>query len=288
MGRTLGWFGEDVWDAATSVVEDVFSTVGDFPGVKQLSEAGGDFARTSVGKVVLRALSSSLYGSFAWSLGPQLASVFWATPGLVRGEPFEKAWFDELKYRTEKTAEILGPGIVDVFGKQLADTLKKLGSDLGVGNLINDSVNQLAKRYNIREDVAAFVKSLWNKLELPDMSRFDPATGRALGFLEQGAFIFEAGKVETRFYSASMPLPMPSPLSTFQPGVMPAGVIIGGKHFEPSPAPAPLMRDSSALSPSSQANRASGDLLLGAVVVGAAGALWAWYRYQSGKPLWPF
>lgn len=193
---------EDAWEWTSDKVEDVWDATGAHgvdaaeaairavPGGDELIEAAGDFAHTAVGVVVLRAFSSMLFGSIAWAVGPQLASVTFAVPGLFRGDRFDEAWLTEFKWRVEKTAETLGPGIVDIFGEQLKDTLIKLASDYGIqaDELIDMGVQEVAKRFDIREDVAAFAISIWNKIPTPPRSEFDPATGRQIGsWLPQGA-----------------------------------------------------------------------------------------------------
>lgn len=185
-------FLDDAWDFATDAVEDVWDATGAevvdvadsairaLPGGAALIEAAGDAARSPAGMLILRAYTTMLYGSVAWAIGPQLASVTFAIPGLVRGERFDEAWLSEFKYRVETTAEILGPGIVDAFGAQLADTLRKMMDDFGVGALVEMGVQEFAKRYDIREDVSAFAMALWNRVQLPPRNAFDPATGKQL------------------------------------------------------------------------------------------------------------
>lgn len=185
-------FVADAWDFATDKVEDVWDATGarvvdaadsairSLPGGNELIEAAGDFARSPAGMITLRAFSTMLFGSVAWAIGPQLAAVTFAVPGIMRGERFDEAWLTEFKWRVEKTAEILGPGIVDAFGTQLSDTLRKMMEQFGVGALVEMGVQEFAKRYDIREDVAAFAMALWNRVQLPPRDAFDPTTGRQL------------------------------------------------------------------------------------------------------------
>lgn len=176
---------EDAWDAVTETVSDAWDGVGDavraLPGGAQLLEAARDFANTSTGLTVLRAFSTMLYGSIAWTLGPQLASVAFAVPGLFRGDRFEQAWLTEVKWRAEETAKIAGPGIVDAWGAQLSGALQKLAAQYDVGDLVSMAAPELAKRFNVREDVAAFALAIWNRVQLPSRNEFDPVSGRQLG-----------------------------------------------------------------------------------------------------------
>lgn len=176
---------EDAYDVADDAVSTVVDTAGDavraVPGGAELLRAAGHFANTGVGLAVLRAMSTMFYASVAWPLGPQLASVMFAVPGLARGDDFTHAWLTEVKWRAEETAKVLGPGIVDAFGKQLTDALRKLAEEYGGEDLLELGVSELAARFHIREDVAAFALAIWNHVKLPSRDEFDPATGRQLG-----------------------------------------------------------------------------------------------------------
>jgi hypothetical protein len=178
-------FLTDAYETARDFASDAIDVGGDvvhaLPGGDELLGAARDFANTATGQTVLRAFSTMLYASVAWPLGPQLASVAFAVPGLFKGEQFENAWLQEVKWRAEKTAEILGPGIVDAFGSQLASTLKQMADEYGVTDYVNMGVREFAARYRIREDVAAFALAIWNKIELPRRDEFDPATGKQIG-----------------------------------------------------------------------------------------------------------
>lgn len=182
----IGNIFEDAWGLVSGAASDVWEGAGDavraLPGGDALLDASRDFASTSIGITVLRAFSTTLYYSIAWPLGPQLASVAFAVPGLFRGDDFFQSWLSETKHRAETTAEILGPGIVDTFSAQLSDTLQKLANEYGVEELVDMGVTELANRFGIREDVAATALSLWNKVRLPSIKgEFDPVTGRQLG-----------------------------------------------------------------------------------------------------------
>lgn len=208
-------FLDDAWDFATDTVEDVWDATGAravdaadsairaLPGGSALIEAAGDAARSPLGMVVLRAMTTMLYGSAAWAIGPQLAAVTFAIPGLMRGERFDEAWLGEFKWRVEKTAETLGPGVIDAFGAQLTTTLRKMLDDFGVGSLVEMGVQEFAKRYDIREDVAAFAMALWNRVQLPPRDAFDPATGRQLRAWAASATVAAQSREQaSREYSA--------------------------------------------------------------------------------------
>lgn len=194
----VGSIFSDAWDAVEDVASSVVDRVGDaikaVPGGKQLlaaadaaGELAGDFARTPVGLVVFRAISGVLYASTATMLGPilgpQLASVAFAVPGLARGDNFTEAWLTEVKYRAEETANILGGDVGDVVAEQLGSLLGKLAEQLQVGDMITESASELARRFGVREDVAALAKSIWDAIDTPEelrrmLAKYDPATGR--------------------------------------------------------------------------------------------------------------
>jgi hypothetical protein len=134
----IGWFGEDLWDAITDVVTSVADTSVDVlksvPGGAELAGAVDDFmtgpmrdfAKTPAGMLIWRAAAGALYGPLAWQIGPQVASFMFALPGLARGQDFADAWFDEVRYRAETTAEILAPGLGTVALSPLQQAIAKL------------------------------------------------------------------------------------------------------------------------------------------------------------------
>lgn len=112
----------DVGEAVVEAVGDVVDDVSSFLGLPPLaSEAAAmvtslvngplrDFARTAVGKTVLRALVLGPYMHLAPILGPQFAAVTFAIPGVLRGEKADEAWVKEFVWRVTTTASILSAG----------------------------------------------------------------------------------------------------------------------------------------------------------------------------------
>lgn len=67
-----------------------------------------DFANTAVGRTMLSALASTVTGGLAPVLGPQLATIAFALPGMAAGDDFVTAWTQEFGKRVEQTAAIVG------------------------------------------------------------------------------------------------------------------------------------------------------------------------------------
>lgn len=180
-----------VGDAADAVAAPFVWVAENVPGVSHVVQGAGelvaDFAKSDAGRVVLRAMATSMTGGLAAIVGPQLATVAWAVPGLLRGEPFDEAWTSEFSYRVEKTAEHfggeLGTAAAGLLGEQLARATAALASRLGEPGqrLVDMAAPQLAAWLDIREDVAQLAIDLWNRVR-PDrayLARHDPETGRA-------------------------------------------------------------------------------------------------------------
>jgi hypothetical protein len=146
-----------------------------------------DWAGTDVGKTILRAMATSLSGGLANVLGPQLASVAFALPGLARGEAFDEAWWKEFTWRVEKTAEILGPAIAEKIQNELKAAGSKLRTlaaerfpDLPLDQAIDKlsiGVEWLADELGIQDDVAAAALSLGRRRPLPPLEAYDRESG---------------------------------------------------------------------------------------------------------------
>src|SRR6267142_4323977 len=108
--RTYGDDFGSIWDipgdAVDAVTDVATSAIDAVPGGKAVREAMGDVADSVAGQIILRAFATSLTGALAWKVGPQLATVAFAVPGLAKGDKFTKAWLDEFSWRVQKTAEI--------------------------------------------------------------------------------------------------------------------------------------------------------------------------------------
>ena len=214
-GDAADWVSDRVDD-----VGDAVSDVGDFvhdniPGgewVVDAVNAGAGwiatFAKTGVGTIVMRAISSAMFPAFSATLGPQVASVAFAFPGIVKGDRFTEAYITEVAHRTSETARILGSDVAEqVITGPLKDTvaklIKQLADKTGGKNLLGLNPAELmkatgltpaaaaymkelgltpesvAKQFGIRQDVAQMVLDVLNQTT-SDLTRFDVATGKPL------------------------------------------------------------------------------------------------------------
>lgn len=89
-----------------------------------------DFANTDVGRAVLRAFATSQYYYLAPILGPQLAAIAFAFPGLAQGKEPVKAWVDEFVYRVRTTGAMISSGqtsqpptLQAAYNKQKSDAM---------------------------------------------------------------------------------------------------------------------------------------------------------------------
>ena len=187
----IGGFGDflsDAWDATGGQVVDVAtSAIDNVPGIEWVRELVDgplkDFANSAVGKVVLRALASSVTGGLDYGLGqllgPQLATIAWAFPGMLAGDSFTSAWTQEFAWRASKVAEILGAEFAAVrFPEQVKSAFAKLG-ELGAGAAASITDRALAAATGaIREDMAALALDMFNKTDRFRAEDYDDATGR--------------------------------------------------------------------------------------------------------------
>ncbi len=172
-------------DEGVSSVEDAASFLGSLPGFEQAGGLLQDFARTPYGRVALTALSTNLTGGLAPIVGPQLATVAFSLPGVLRGEKFDEAWVNEFAMRVQRTAAILGADFIDeVFMPQFTAAMQELAANFNLGDLATWTTQQLADRLHIREDVAAYALSLWNRTGPPNKDAYDPETGKYLVFVD--------------------------------------------------------------------------------------------------------
>lgn len=200
---SIGWFGEDAIDwvgDSLSDAGDVFSSVaGEIPFAPELAGAlkdviNGplrDFAQTPVGLAVFRAMSTTIYGPLAWTIGPQVASLAFALPGLLRGDDFMHAWLTELQWRAEKTVEIGAPGV----GASLTPKIQAAAAQLS--KMLPEEVrglalSELAKRLNVDAWTAAMGRWLVAQIPIPSRDSFDPLTGALRSSIMQaGASVAE-------------------------------------------------------------------------------------------------
>lgn len=198
LGDAVDWVSDradDVKGAAGSIASAV-------PGAEWLGGQVTDFLNTETGRIVARALSTTLYGALAPVVGPQLAAAAFATPGLIRGDRFSKAWIEEFQIRVEMLAQILGDEAAKELSGLIGPTLDKLKGDFpqlnDLGNvpsdiiptlpdiqtILNTPVWKIALPRNLREDLTALAISALTKVPI-DISNYDIETGKDLSVTDE-------------------------------------------------------------------------------------------------------
>lgn len=125
-------------DDASNVVNGVVNALHVIPGVDWAGNELKDFAGTTFGQWFLRILAGSVvYTGLAPYLGPQLASVGFALPGVAKGDKFATAWTQEEIWRISEAAKTLaGQAAQALSDAALAqfepyiDAIKNLASEL--------------------------------------------------------------------------------------------------------------------------------------------------------------
>jgi hypothetical protein len=187
-------------DTFNDVVDEIEKIVQDNPGSEWVKDlANGplrDFANTSIGQVLLRAMAGSLYGGLAPVLGPQLAAVAFALPGLIRGERFDQAWVAEFSWRLMKLSEIGGEELGEtaseqlrIAGEALIAKARRQFPNVPIDEALRSlqlNPRDLAKELGIREDIAAQALALAQRQPFPDENDYDARTGAWLGVSAMG------------------------------------------------------------------------------------------------------
>lgn len=186
-GDDFGNIFEDAADVATSAWDDtVGKVIPDF-----MKEGVRKFADSAIGHVVLMAVSGSIYGALAPTLGAQASAIVFALPGMARGDSFVQAWTEGFIERlTILIKYFVGQGIPDdkaaeqVTNAAQADMQKvqDYANKVGVDNVAKMTIQQLASMLGIRQDMAAeWLSNATGDLNLPKQYSFDPKTGAIVG-----------------------------------------------------------------------------------------------------------
>lgn len=171
----------DTWDALKD----------DVPGFQEVSDAVDavvtgpvrDFARTAIGRTILTAAASSLTGGLAPLLGPQLATVAFAMPGMAAGTDFARAWTLEFASRVQQTASILGTQYAGQIAAEAYAKLKAYSDKFDVAPFAKEiakygDFKELARRAGVREDYAAlFLAGYVGDMSIYTSRSFDARTG---------------------------------------------------------------------------------------------------------------
>lgn len=171
VGDIFSDVADAVSDAVSAVGGGISDALADVPGLR-------DFANTAVGRTVLSALATSVTGGLAPLVGPQLATVAFAIPGVSAGDDFLTSWTQEFGRRVDQTVAILGvqavPELNDAIQKAV-DYLQSAGIDPA-----QITMTDLAKAAGVDDWSAAFVldKALGQIHYLSNA--FSPLTGNLL------------------------------------------------------------------------------------------------------------
>lgn len=125
-------------DDVSNVADSIVSALHTIPGVDWAGEELKDFAGTNFGQWFLRILAGSVvYTGLAPYLGPQLASVGFALPGVIKGDKFASAWTQEEIWRISEAAKMYAgsaaQALSDAALAQLQpylDAIKNLATEL--------------------------------------------------------------------------------------------------------------------------------------------------------------
>lgn len=163
----MGWFGSDLLDdvedvvgSALDAVSDVTDKLKDIPGISQVWGLVNDFAQTGVGRAFLDYAAPMLVPAL-WAVpfvGPVIAPIAYALPGIARGERADVAFVSEMSAIASQVGE-------QVFKEQVpvaVDAAKTLLDNQGAAYLAKLTPTQLAQIQGafhvppiaIREDIA--------------------------------------------------------------------------------------------------------------------------------------
>ena len=195
----------DAYAGISDAVDSAVALVNEIPGMAWATGLISDFAKTDLGKAFFRFVSPFAM-PILWTIpfvGPVVASVAYALPGLARGEPLLTAYAAELRAMAAQVGQDIfrsefadavdeAEGIARQFGKLAGefplDKLKALSSfaenlGLPVSADLDQVTTALAHKLGGREDVARV--AIDQVLGLPPLDdaalslAYDPATGNA-------------------------------------------------------------------------------------------------------------
>lgn len=304
MGWTPWGAVGDALDAVWDVLDDVpgFDLLGD--GVKAIATGPlRDFARTSVGQTVFRAMATAAMattGGLTAGLGPYqvfaMASAA-ALPGMARGDSFEESLLTENLWRIEETiksggGEVLAAslppqwqaGLTEIkaragaaFGDlPIPDAAKALAAQAGLDP--EEYARRLAAELGIREDMAVQAMEMAARLNLMVQEAYDIDTGAKIGAPSAaGALAIQRLIARTTVSNRSpyidimfppKPEPMIAKLATQRVTMRPAFLALAS----PSGATAPALERTAPPSRDAPASPGYGVAL--ALVAAAVGAAW--------------
>lgn len=193
----------DAYNGISDAVDAAVAEINKIPGMQWATGLISDFANTDVGKAFFRFVSPLAIPTL-WAIpfvGPVVAGVSFALPGLARGQPFLTAYAAELRAAAAQVGQDIFksefPDAVDEaetiaryagkiagqFPDDVAKVVEGFAKSLGVPLPpdIDVLTSAFAKKIGVREDVARV--ALNQVLGLPPLDdttislTYDPATG---------------------------------------------------------------------------------------------------------------
>lgn len=295
----VGVFG-DAWDWVKGRAEDAGDLVSDafdaIPGSELLKDFWNgplrDFAKTDVGKIVLRAVATAAQGPIAPIVGSQLSSIVWAVPGLFRGERIDQAWISEFGWRLKTTAEILGPQVAEALGAQVDAAIEALKAS---PDAAASMAGELAEQLGVSDWAADQARSLVLGLEPPNPDDYeadgrskaraanDAAAARMRALVLRDATTMRNTSAAFRLLSQSVAVRTAarSSVATVQNRSAALAYFREGRAA-PSSSPTLDRAAGAASVPTTRPrNGLASDVALGLLVAGAVGAVIWWHRAES-------
>lgn len=162
----------DVFDDIVHPIGDLLTSVADrIPGGQWIKENANSavkaLAKTADGQLVLAIISQGLTGVALRALtpvvGPTLATVAFAIPGLVAGDTFAHSWWDEWTLRLKELAESYGKEQV----KERSLELEGAAKNPLLANLTEQGLDRLMQSAGVANPQAALA---WANLRPEDLA----------------------------------------------------------------------------------------------------------------------
>lgn len=195
-------------------IGDIFHAIPGSDWIEKAAESGagwvGDFAKTPVGFFTLQVITNNLYGPIAntslgavsgmQTVGPQIASVIWAMPGMVAGEPFTQAYIKEVIERVVGLIEWFAGREGGKYAEQhFSEPLKRLAANPEFKDIVSRVKNelpQLATRKALEE-----LHLTPQELALRFQTRPDVIAAALNAFFHE--FIYDVGDPNTSEFDAN-------------------------------------------------------------------------------------
>lgn len=156
---------------------DLGQILSQIPGsdwIADVASSIGDKAKTPLGFQILFVISAGLSTVLAPIVGPEIATVAFATPGLVAGDSFTKSYVEGMVNAVAITAAVLAavPGLAVAFAASVGVAIGGAAGSLGVGSiatLIGKWSNDIVNTIN-RPEFQQFVNSIGDQAKQAGVS----------------------------------------------------------------------------------------------------------------------